>query len=351
MEYAAKEGRVIVEITFSIILPVYNVYHYLDRCMSSVLGQRGEDYEVLLVDDGSTDGSSALCDAWAEKNPRIHVIHKPNGGLASARNAGLAAASGKYVLMFDSDDYIEPDTLDVLRAAIQDTSAEIIRFDLVVHRGGRLEEHRTKLPAGLYDAAAVKEQLLDAALLHASSYWLSACTHAYRMDFLRENKLRFVSEREVLSEDYLFNISALLCAESVYITNRVLYHYDMRRGSLSNSAKPRMMERYTALYEHQKAFFQAHNASETLMRKLNTYYAYSLVYCCCISTEYSAFNGNSWSEARSHVREMLKNKSLKESVRNMDWSALTFKEKVKVWFVRIGFEPGLCFAFRKFKKG
>ena len=167
------------------------------------------------------------------------------------------------------------------------------------------------------------------------------------MDFLRENKLLFVSEREVLSEDYLFNISALLCAESVYIINRALYHYDCRTGSLSTSKKPRMMERYTTLYKHQRAFFEAHNASEALMRKLNTFYVHNLVYGCCICYEYSAFSGNSWSDARSHVRELLKNKTLRESVRNMDWSALTFKEKVKVMFVRLGLDPGIFIAFRK----
>lgn len=339
-----------MEILFSVILPVYNVYDYLERCLVSVLGQRGEDYEVILVDDGSTDGSGALCDAWAQKDARIRVIHKPNGGLSSARNAGLAAACGEYVLMFDADDYIEPDTLDVLRAAIREFSADIVRFDLMRHVGNRQEEHRTPMPAGLYDEAAVKERLLDAALLHSGGYWLSACTHAYRLDFLRENELRFVSEREVLSEDYLFNISALLCAKSVYLTNRLLYHYDARPGSLTTSARPCVMERYTALYKRQKAFFRARHASWALERKLNTFYVYSLVYCCCISDEYCGFGARSWKDARAHVRAILQNKSLRESVRNMDCSALAFKEKIKVWFIRLGFEPGLCFAFRKFKK-
>ncbi len=339
-----------MEILFSIILPVYNVRDYLERCLLSVLVQSGGDYEVILVDDGSTDGSGALCDDWAQKDARIRILRKPNGGLASARNAGMAAARGEYALMFDADDYIEPDTLDVLRAAIRESGADIVRFDLVRHDRKRTEAHRTPMPAGRYDAAAAKERLLDAALLDPGGYWLSACTHAYRLDFLRENELRFVSEREVLSEDYLFNISALLCAKSVYLTNRVLYHYDARPGSLSTSAKPRAMERYTALYERQKAFFRARHASRALERKLNTFYVYSLVYCCCISDEYCGFGARSWEDARAHVRAILENKSLRESVRSMDCSALAFKEKIKVWFIRLGFEPGLCFAFRKFKK-
>lgn len=337
-----------MEILFSIILPVYNVRDYLERSVQSVLGQSGGDYEVILVDDGSTDGSGALCDAWAERDARIRTLHQPNSGLAAARNAGMAAARGKYVLMFDADDYVEPDTLDVLRAAVRETSADIVRFDLVRHIGKRLEEHRTQMPAGLYDAAAVKERLLDAALLRG--YWLSACTHAYRLDFLRENDLRFVSEREVLSEDYLFNISALLCAQSVYLTNRVLYHYESRPGSLTTSMKPRVMERYTALYERQKAFFEENGASEALIRKLNTFYVYNLIYCCCISSEYRAFSGHSWDEARGCVRRMLKSRPLREGAWNMDLSALGVKDRIKVWFIRLGFEPGLCFAFRKFRK-
>ena len=93
----------------SVIIPVYNVAPYLRRCTDSVLSQKGPSLEVLLIDDGSTDGSGALCDAIAAEDARVQVVHKPNGGLSSARNAGLDLAQGHYVSFVDSDDYLEED--------------------------------------------------------------------------------------------------------------------------------------------------------------------------------------------------------------------------------------------------
>ena len=96
----------------SVIIPVYKVEKYLDKCIESVVGQTYSDLEIILVDDGSPDGCPAMCDAWAEKDERIKVIHKPNGGLSSARNAGLAAASGEYVFFLDSDDTISANCIE-----------------------------------------------------------------------------------------------------------------------------------------------------------------------------------------------------------------------------------------------
>ena len=93
----------------SVIVPVYNVEGYLARCVDSILGQTYENLEVILVDDGSRDGSGALCDAFARQDHRVKVIHKPNGGLSSARNTGIDAAQGEYLAFVDSDDWLEPD--------------------------------------------------------------------------------------------------------------------------------------------------------------------------------------------------------------------------------------------------
>ena len=104
----------------SIIIPVYCVENTLDRCLESIVSQSYADFEIILVDDGSPDRSPALCDAWAEKDPRIHVIHKENGGLSDARNAGIEMAQGEYLTFIDSDDYIEAGTLASVMDAVAD---------------------------------------------------------------------------------------------------------------------------------------------------------------------------------------------------------------------------------------
>lgn len=98
----------------SIIIPVYNVKLYLDNCIQSVIQQSYTDFECILVDDGSTDGSSEICDQWAEKDNRIIIVHQPNGGVSSARNKGLEQAKGEYICFIDSDDWVDVDYLSAM---------------------------------------------------------------------------------------------------------------------------------------------------------------------------------------------------------------------------------------------
>ena len=109
----------------SVIVPVYNVELLLDRCVSSITNQTFTNLEIILVDDGSTDGSGMICDLWSDKDTRVKVIHKKNGGLASARNAGLVLASGNYISFVDSDDWISPEMLRILYEKINLNNADI----------------------------------------------------------------------------------------------------------------------------------------------------------------------------------------------------------------------------------
>ena len=115
----------------SVIVPVYNVEAYIDRCISSIAGQTYRNLEIILVDDGSSDRSPALCDAWAGKDSRITAIHQRNGGVSSARNTGLNAASGSFLLQVDSDDYIAPETIEMLVRAANETAADMVICDFL----------------------------------------------------------------------------------------------------------------------------------------------------------------------------------------------------------------------------
>jgi len=113
---------------FSVIVPVYKVEEYLEACVESVLNQTFSDFELILVDDGSPDRCPMMCDEYAKKDNRIKVVHKPNGGLASARQAGIKAAKGDYVFNLDSDDKIENDTLESAYKIISETNCDIVSF-------------------------------------------------------------------------------------------------------------------------------------------------------------------------------------------------------------------------------
>ena len=109
----------------SVIIPVYNVAQYLDDCLLRVTGQSYTDLQILLIDDGSTDKSGALCDSWTDRDSRIQVIHTANKGLSSARNTGLQAADGDYISFIDSDDMIHPRFLELMAAALEETGADM----------------------------------------------------------------------------------------------------------------------------------------------------------------------------------------------------------------------------------
>ncbi|MFQ8813155.1 MAG: glycosyltransferase family 2 protein [Gallintestinimicrobium sp.] len=112
----------------SIIVPVYNVERYIKRCVDSLQGQTLQNIEIILVDDGSKDNSGRLCDEFAQQDPRIHVIHKQNAGQGLARNDGLNIAKGRYVLFIDSDDFIEPDTCEMLSDRMEREQADLCSF-------------------------------------------------------------------------------------------------------------------------------------------------------------------------------------------------------------------------------
>ena len=259
------------------------------------------------MDDGSTDGSGEMCDSLAASDSRIRVLHKPNGGLASARNAGMDAAQGEYLLMFDSDDYVQPDTLDALRPIIRQYHPDMIHFDLMKTYPDHEDPWITKVPEGLLKGDQLRKDLLKRVLNNPDDYLLSACIHAYRKERLDRFGLRFVSEREILSEDFLFNLQAFMKLDSLYILPKCLYHYESREGSLTRTAhKPRLFERYTCLYRALIASARENGIDRETQSLICTYYVYNLIFGSCCYHEYHRWEGHSWQDAIHHVRQMLR---------------------------------------------
>lgn len=216
---------------FSIIVPVYNVEGYLEKCVTSLLEQDYplETVEILLVDDGSTDCSGQMCDALSEKNPCIRVLHKDNGGLSSARNYGINKASGEYVIFVDSDDYIESCTCRVLDAVLNKTG----QVDAVVYDGMAEESCGKKrmrcMTAVQKKAVPGKEFLLEQ--YQNKTMNVEAWLYMYRREFLDKNHLRF--KEGILHEDVEFTPRALLKADKVIAIPDCLYHYVIRENSIS----------------------------------------------------------------------------------------------------------------------
>ena len=147
----------------SVIVPVYGVEAYLDKCVQSIINQTYDNLEIILVDDGSPDGCPAICDSWAERDRRIKVIHKENGGLSDARNAGLAVAAGELISFIDSDDWIEPDFLTALYDAMEQTGAEIAECATayVAENGTIIKLRKEALPSPLDRMEALRRLIME----------------------------------------------------------------------------------------------------------------------------------------------------------------------------------------------
>ncbi|WP_322172481.1 glycosyltransferase family 2 protein [Acutalibacter caecimuris] len=212
----------------SVIVPVYNVKGYVEKCAVSVLAQTEQDLELLLVDDGSTDGSGALCEGIAQTDPRVRVIHQENRGLGGARNTGIEAAGGAWLLFPDSDDWLEPETLARALAAAKGAGADMacFAFRSVDEKGRVLGVFREDMPkdAGL-DPHTQKDVLLSSP---------SACCRLYKAELFQKTGVRYPPR--VWYEDIRTTTKLLPNCKKVVYTDYIGYNYLQRPGSIMNSA-------------------------------------------------------------------------------------------------------------------
>ena len=215
---------------FSIIVPIYNVQPYLEKCVTHLREQTLRDIEIILVDDESPDACPEMCDRYAAEDGRIKVIHKKNGGLSDARNHGFAAATGEYILFVDADDYIDRDTCQRL-SRYAHTGADLLLGRAVVE-GGECDLRRADVGEEVYSGT---EYLKKA--LRAGKRPMAAWLNAYRREFLLENDLSF--KYGILHEDEQFTPRVFLKAGAVVDTGETFYHYMIREGSITQKKDKR----------------------------------------------------------------------------------------------------------------
>lgn len=216
-------------IKYSIVLPIYNMEKYLERCVNSILAQTSTStFEVLLVDDGSRDGSPEMCDKYAASDSRFRVIHKPNGGVSTARNTGIDNAAGEYIIFFDPDDAWLPTLLETVDKLIEGSP------DIALFSAFRVSENGAATP---YDLPILPngesgEQYLHVLLSSGRLPLPFSWAYAYRRKFIIENRL-FFNETMRIAEDFLFNFSAIPAAKSITGTSEPLYNYFERDSSVT----------------------------------------------------------------------------------------------------------------------
>ncbi len=208
-------------IKISVIVPVYKVEDILDRCIKSIVDQTYKNLEIILVDDGSPDNCPAICDSWAEKDSRIKVIHKENGGVSSARNAALDAATGDFIGFVDSDDWIEPDMYELLLQRTAETGKDIVvcSYYSVGYSG---ERHECRCIAD--KAVVCKDDYFRFIVLGGDGGYI--WNRLYRADIIKE--VRF-DEDIWYSEDLLFNFETARNSNGAAVLDKAEYNYVQKR--------------------------------------------------------------------------------------------------------------------------
>lgn len=236
----------------SVIVPVYNVERYLKRCLDSLLEQTLENIEIIIVDDGSTDGSFGVASEYAERDDRIKLIRQENRGLSGARNTGLDAASGEFVGFVDSDDWVIPKTFESMYLSAMDNGADLCACDYTLaYEEGTL----------VYRVLGLQNEKLELTSFGLDEFWnqkrysVVVWNKIYRRSIIQEHQLRFESNRSVFSEDVLFNLCFLKHASICSASSESFYFYFQRENSLMNSPKPDYLKRELFLVDRFSAYF------------------------------------------------------------------------------------------------
>ena len=326
------------ELTVSAIVPVYNVERYVRQCLDTLLAQTYPLEEIVLVDDGSTDSSGVICDEYAASYERITAVHKRNAGLGYARNTGLDSLTrpSDYVMFVDSDDWLEKDAVEHLVMALGDDPADCV----IGGHTKKTDEGKTvfelKLENHRFEGPEVREQLLprlcgSMPTLH-DSVPMSAWSALYRRTMLEERNLRFPSEREMISEDFVFKFNFLLHVRSAILSDFTGYCYRTVQGSLTMSYRPDRFEACVRFYKRVVEMIREEGLSEEcLLRLKKTFFIYLRM---CIKQERPKVSGKQRRQAINKIEEILGSPVIAECVMSYPRKQLAVPQRLFLFLVR-----------------
>ncbi len=218
----------------SVIVPIYMIDRYVGMCVESIMNQTYQNLDIILVDDGGKDRCPEICDLYASKDSRIKVIHKPNGGLVSARKAGLQQSNGKYISYVDGDDWIEPDFIEGLYTAVRTFGADMVCAGFTRDLFSKSESFMNVFPIGIYEGERLRD-LWKSMISYGGYYRPGVSTYVWNKLFRRDILLdtqNLVDNRISIGEDGSVTYPALLKCNTVAVIGNVAYHYRQREDSM-----------------------------------------------------------------------------------------------------------------------
>ena len=316
----------------SVIVPIYNVEQYIDRCVKSIIDQSYTNIEIILVDDGSTDESSAICDRYTDK--RVKVIHKENGGLGSARNAGLDIASGKYVTFVDGDDEISYDHIEKMYRLIVSTQADTCLCGHIKVFANAKVINKNYLAGSVFEGHDILKNVLSRMTGSFPGQFdkieMSVCMTMFSNEIIKSKNIRFHSEREYISEDLIFDFDYFPNTVRVAISDDVGYLYYDNQGSLTTKYNPNRFELQKLLTNEEIRLAKALDIiDESKVRIINTFMGLARY---CIKLEVKFLNENSI--LRNRVANICSDEMVKEALKVLEDKDVPWKTKIVNWLIK-----------------
>lgn len=318
----------------SVIIPVYNTETYLKNCVDSVLKQTLRPAEIILVDDGSTDNSSVICDRYCVEFAEIKVIHKENAGLGMARNTGVMNSNCEYVMFLDSDDFIKDDMIETLYKETENEKYDLVKSGFIRTDidGNALDDGRSYESNEIYCSKEIKDNLIPRMLgslpsLH-DSFEMGVTCSLLRRSIIIENQILFPSERELISEDLVFNLSFMPMIHNVKVLSYCGYMYRTNPNSLTIKLRENRFELTKNLSHYvQNKIVDLQLKNHSDLRWQKTFFIYLWM---CIKQE----KGQKYSESKIRLNMICTDDYVKDCIRAYPIKSLGIKQRCLIHLIK-----------------
>ena len=313
---------------FSVIVPIYNIEKYIRRCIDSVIGQTFTDFELILVDDGSPDRCPEICDEYAKADSRIKVIHKPNGGLVSARQAGIKIATGAYIFNLDGDDAVTPDALEQAAQIISATHPDMVSFSYMPCTNGVTGDIIHDLAAeGLYGKkeleAHIFPRLLSDRTMQHVFYFLWG--KAIRRELVTKHQLN-VNPAISLGEDLSCVVPCYLECETVYMSKKAVYLYTIRNDSISTDFKTHQITQIADVVKGLRALeLDTPSDFEAQIARYSCFMCFAILAAAAEGAHFSAIDA---------LRDLILNSLHRDEIAKADFDAITRKSRIAIFLMK-----------------
>lgn len=325
----------------TIVLPIYNVEKYLNRCIKSILNQTYSNLEVILVDDGSPDGCPRLCDEWSKKDKRIKVVHKKNAGLGMARNTGIDTATGDFICFFDSDDFIESHTIQEAIEVVEKTKAEIVSFGYYDYSDGAIIE--THIPCEnilLYSGDKIIDEFLPEALKRKKlNFNMSAWTSMYSMQLIKDNKWKFASERDIISEDVFSLLELYRYVDSIAVMPKAYYYYCNNEVSLTRVFREDRFSLIGKFYIESVSLIEKNKYPVSVKRAMAYPYLANIIGAMKLLNESNLLT----EEKRYQMKLLLNDAVFKLALSDIDLRYESFSRRILIFMMKLKLASGCLF--------